>query len=146
MDEKDKAILAQLQRDSSQTTSDISEATNIPITTVHNRIKKMEDRGVITDYTVEVDHKQLGKGIAAYILVTVMYTLPDGEQVQQEDVAKQISQLDEVETLDIITGSYDLVLKVRVGEVDELNDFVISKLRNIKGVDKTQTMVSLDSH
>jgi DNA-binding Lrp family transcriptional regulator len=146
MDEKDKAILEQLQRDSSQTTSDISEATNIPITTVHNRIKKMEDRGVITDYTVEVDHKQLGKGIAAYILVTVMYTLPDGEQVQQEDVAKQISQLDEVETLDIITGSYDLVLKVRVGEVDELNDFVISKLRNIKGVDKTQTMVSLDSH
>jgi Lrp/AsnC family transcriptional regulator for asnA, asnC and gidA len=146
MDEKDKAILEQLWQDSSQTTSDISEQTNIPITTVHNRIKKMEDRGVITGYTVEVDHKELGKGIAAYILVTVMYTLPDGEQVQQEDVAKQLSQLDEVETLDIITGSYDLVLKVRVGEVDELNDFVISKLRNIKGVDKTQTMVSLDSH
>ncbi len=145
MDEKDWKILEQLLEDSSQTTSDISKKTGIPITTVHNRIKNMEEDGIITGYTVEVDHKKLGQGMAAYILVNVKYTLPDGTEISQEKVAKQIKAMEEVENVEIVTGNTDMVVKVRSGDVDQLNDFIIEKLRNVDGVDQTQTMVVLSS-
>lgn len=145
MDEKDWKILEELMRDSSQTTSDIGKKTRIPITTVHNRIKKMEEEGVIKGYSVKVDHKKLGKGMAAYLLVNVIYTLPDGRKMSQEDIAGRVKRMEEVESAEIVTGATDMIVKVRVKDVDGLNEFVIDKLRSVDGIDKTQTMVVLNS-
>jgi len=143
MDSKDMKVLDELRQNSKQTTSQIGKKTGIPITTVHNRIRKLEKEGIITGYTVKVDHKKLGLNITAYILLTVNYTLPGGEKVHQGDIAKKINSLPEVQEVSIVTGGTDIVLKVRTKDVDELNDFIINKLRELKGVDKTQTMVVL---
>ena len=69
--------------------------------------------------------------------------LPDGKKLRQEDIAKTIKRLEEVEEVNIMTGITDILIKVRVKDIDQLNTFVIDKLRNIEGIDKTQTMLVL---
>ena len=143
LDEKDLQVLDELKENAKRTTSQISKRIGIPITTVHNRIKKLEKLGIIKNYTVKIDYKKLGKGITAYITATVIYMLPSGIKVSQEDVAKHVKRLAGVESVELMTGGTDLLIQIRVKDIDELNEFVIHKLRNVEGIDKTQTMVVL---
>ena len=143
LDKKDLQVLEELRQNAKRTTSQISKRLNIPITTVHNRIKKLEKLGIIKKYTVEIDYAKLGKGITAYIMVTVVYMLPSGVKVMQEDVARHIKSLPEVESVELITGATDILAKARVKDVAELNDLVTKKLRKIEGADKAQTMIVL---
>jgi len=144
MDEKDRKILSLLMRDSKQRVRSIAKKLNMPVTTVHNRIKRMEEEGVIRGYVAIPDYKKIGKGIMAFILVSVQYNLL-GKKVLQEDVAANISELEGVEDVHIITGDSDILVEARVRDIDELNNLVIKRLRNIDGVDKTKTMIVLSS-
>src|SRR3989344_5788391 len=146
LDKKDLKILEILKENSKLTTSQIYKKTNIPIKTVHNRIKKLENLGIIRSYTLKLDYNKLGKPITGFILVTINYILPDGTKIKQEHVAQEISKLEGVEEVNIMTGATDILIKVRVSSIEELNEFVIKKLRNINGVDKTQTMITLSSY
>jgi len=143
LDQKDLKILEILKQNSKLTTHQISKKINIPITTIHNRIKKLEKEGIIENYTLKLNYKKLDLAVLSYVLVTVTYTLPDGTKIKQETVAKKIKGLPEVEEVHIVTGDTDILVRVRVKDIDELNKFVIDKLRSIDGVDKTQTMVVL---
>ena len=143
LDEKDIHVLEELKQNAKRTTSQISKRINLPITTVHNRIKKLEKLGIIKRYTVELDYKKLEKPVAAYVMVTVIYMLPSGIKIKQEDVAKEIKGLAGVESVELLTGATDILVKVRVKDVEELNEFIIKQLRKIEGVDKAQTSVVL---
>ena len=143
LDKKDLKIIDILKQNSKQTTSQISKKFNPPITTIHNRIKKLEKLGIIKNYTVVLDYKKLNKGILSYILASVMYTLPNGRKISQEEVAKQVKKIG-AEEVSIVTGGTDLIIKVRVKDVEELNEFVIDKLRAIDGIGKTQTLIVLN--
>ena len=145
LDEKDLKILEILKQNSKLTTQQIAKQLNIPITTIHNRIKKLEKLGIIKGYTLVLDYKQLGKSILAYVLVTVNYNLPSGKKLSQENIAKNIKKFSNVEEIDLMTGATDILVKVRVKDIDELNEFIIKKLREIDGIDKTQTMIVLSS-
>ena len=138
-------ILEVLQNNAKLTTHKISKKLAMPITTIHNRIKKLEKLGIIKRYTVELDYKKLDKGLFAYIGVTVTYTSPSGKKLHQEDIAKKIKKLAGVEEVNIMAGGNDILIKIRLKDIDELNDFVVRKLREIDGVDKTQTMVVMSS-
>jgi len=144
MDEKDIRILEALKLDSRQTTNDIWRKTEIPQTTIHNRIKKLKDKGIIKRFTIELNKKLIDRGLSAYIFCTVSYRTLKGEKVSQFDVASNIKRMiEEVEEVSIVTGEIDLIVKVAVKDVDALNEFVIKKLRNIEGVEKTITSVVL---
>ena len=144
MDKKDEKILELLRENSKLTTHQISKKTLIPITTVHNRIKKLEKEGIIKKYTLELDNKKLGKTIAAYVHITVDYRLLKELKMSQQELAKKIKQVESVEEAAMVTGGTDIVIKVRAGDIDELDEFVTKKLRNIGGIEKTQTMVILN--
>ncbi|MBI4020650.1 MAG: Lrp/AsnC family transcriptional regulator [Candidatus Aenigmarchaeota archaeon] len=145
LDEKDRKILELLRQNAKLTTQQISKKTLIPITTVHNRIKKMESTGIIKGYTVLVDHKKLGKDVLAFILLAVSYVLPSGKKISQADLAKAIGRMPEVEEVHIVTGGTDIIIKIRVKDMDELNTFVITRLRNLEGVENTQTIIALST-
>ncbi|MFC1732651.1 Lrp/AsnC family transcriptional regulator [candidate division KSB1 bacterium] len=143
LDDKDKKILAILKEDSSLSTQQISKKTLIPITTVHNRIKKLREEGIIKGYTVVLDHKKMGRQIAAYILLTVDYNLLKKLNISQHNLAKKIRQNPNVEEVTMVTGGTDILIKVRVADVEALDEFVTKYLRNVDGVERTQTMVIL---
>lgn len=143
IDEKDSQILEELRKNAKLTTSQISKKTRIPITTIHNRIKKLEKEKIIKNYTLSLDFEKLGKPLTAYILLTINQTLPSHKKISQEDVGKKIKTFEDVETVDMVTGATDILIKVRSKSMNDLNDFITHKLRNIEGVDKTQTMMVL---
>jgi len=144
MDEKDDKILKLLKENSKLTTQQISKKLLIPITTIHNRIKKLEKEGIIKRYTLDLDNKKIGKNIAAYIHIVVDYKLLKEIKMSQHELVKKIKQYDFVEEAAMVTGGTDIIIKVRVKDIDELDDFVTKKLRNIDGIEKTQTMIILN--
>jgi len=143
IDKKDIKILETLKENSKISTQQISKKTNIPITTVHHRIKKLEKDGVIKGYTVLVDNKKLDKGLCAYILITVDYQALKHKNTSQHDLAQKLRKYEVIEEADIVTGGSDIIIKVRVKDIDQMDDFVTKTLRNIEGVEKTQTLVIL---
>ena len=144
MDKKDEKILELLTENSNLTTHQLSKKLLIPITTVHNRIKKLKEEGIIKRYTLELDNKKLGKTVAAFINITVDYRLLKQMKLSQYDLAKKIKQHESVEEAAMVTGGTDIIIKVRVKSIDELDYFVTKHLRNIEGIEKTQTMVILN--
>ena len=144
MDKKDEKILELLRENSNLTSHQLSKKLLIPITTVHNRIKKLKEEGIIKRYTLELDNKKLGKTVAAFIHITVDYNLLKQMKLSQHDLAKKIKQNEAVEEAAIVTGGADIIIKVRVKNIEELDYFVTKHLRNIEGIEKTQTMVILN--
>lgn len=142
-DKKDTLIIEALKSDSKASIVDIAKKTGLPGTTIHNRIKKLCDEKVITGYTIKLDNKKLGKDITAFIAVTVDYKLLKEKKISQQALAEKLSRIPAVEETNIITGISDIMIKVRMKNIDELNNFITNELRNFDGVEKTQTMVVL---
>lgn len=144
INEKDLKILDKLKQDSKKTIAHISAATGIPVTTVHNRIKKMEKKGVIKRYTLELNHEILGNNLTAYLLVHTTTMLANGLKVSQEDIAREIKALQKLETVELLAGHGDILAKIRVKDVNELNEKIMQQIRKIDGIDKIQTMIVLN--
>jgi Lrp/AsnC family transcriptional regulator for asnA, asnC and gidA len=143
LDDKDYKILALLQENARLTTGEIAKELDIAQTTIHNRIKKMRESGIIKRFTVDLDGKKIGRGLVAYIQCTVSYRTSRGQKIDQYEVARLIKALPEVEEVSIVTGENDIIVKVALRDVDELNHFIIDELRNTEGVEKTMTSVVL---
>ena len=141
MDTKDKQILDMLREDSSLTTRQISKKTLIPVTTVHSRIKKLREDGIIEKYTIKTDYRKLGKMFTAIILVSCDYNAFAKGGKDQHSLAKEMMKLPEVENVDIVTGLTDIVLRVRTADVEAFDEFLFKKLQIISGVEKTQSLV-----
>ena len=140
LDMKDLAILTLIQENSKLTAKQIAKRINAPITTVFAKTKRMEEMGIIKGYRAIVTPEKLNAGTAAFILASVSYrTKGDDAPVSQRTVAEEIARFPEVQEVHIITGDWDLLVKLRAESVDAVGKFVVDKLRLIKGLEKTLT-------
>jgi len=146
LNEKDFKILEKLKENSKLTISEISEKTSIPITTVHNRIKKMEQTGVIKKYTLELNHSVLGNVITAYLMIHTSTMLANGLKVNQEDIVKEMKLLKQIDTIELLAGQGDILVKARVKDVNELNNAIIKQIKKIDGINNIQTMIVLNEY
>ena len=144
VDDKDLKILELLKSNARLTTKQISKKTLLPITTVHNRIKKLENLGVIKNYSVVIDHRKIGKTISAYILMNINYVYLKEKNITQHQLAQQLASHPFVDKISMVTGETDMILKVIVNDVSQLDEFVTKYLRNIDGVQRTKTMLILN--
>jgi len=135
LDEKDRAILKELEKDSRRSTKSIAKDLNIPRATVHERIRRMTERGIIKGFTVVPDFGKLGEPVTAFIFVSF---LPNNNQSQRE-LADRISRLDGVHEVHLISGEHDILLKVRGESMERIGDLVIDKIRQMDGVGRTLT-------
>lgn len=136
LSKKDMKILDIIRSNCKLSTREISEKTGIPITTIHNRIKKMESDGTIKYYKAVIDNKKIGRGIQAYISITCNYKY-------QEQILKQLTAMQIVEECYLLTGTNDVLIKVAVSDVEQLNDFIINQVQKMKGIEKTVTSIIL---
>jgi len=142
LDKRDIEILKLLQRNCRMTAKEIAKKVGSPITTVYAKIKRMEELGVIKQYKAILDSKKLDKGAAAFILTSFVYR-PGGRErpLSQRDVAKQIAAFPEVQEVHIITGGWDILIKVKADHIDTLGKFVLDKLRMVEGVENTLSCI-----
>jgi Lrp/AsnC family leucine-responsive transcriptional regulator len=140
LDTKDLAILTLIQENSKLTAKQIAKKINAPITTVFAKTRRMEELGFINGYRAIVTPEKLNAGTAAFILASVSYRAKgDDAPVSQRTVAEEIARFPEVQEVHIITGDWDLLVKLRAESVDAVGKFVVDKLRLIKGLEKTLT-------
>lgn len=146
LDERDLAILNLLQKNCKMTAKEIARKINAPITTVFAKIKRMEQQGIIKEYRAVLDHRKLNFGVTAFILASFSYRTDKEEApLSQRAIAEQISKFPEVQEVHIISGDWDILIKVKDKDVDSVGKFVIDKLRTVKGIEKTLTCIVFDT-
>jgi len=126
LDEIDYKILEILRRDARTPFTDVGRDLGISDATVHVRVKRMMDEGIIKKYTVVVDEEALGRKVHGFVLINV-------NPGSLEDVAKQLVQNERVSAVHEIHGPNDLIVKVEAGDLDEMRDLVL-KVREIPNV------------
>jgi Lrp/AsnC family transcriptional regulator, leucine-responsive regulatory protein len=146
LDEKDLAILSLIQEDSQLTAKHIARKINVPLTTVFAKTKRMEQQGIIKSYRAILAPEKLGAGTSAFIFASVSYrSKTDGALVSQRTVAEEIAKFAEVQEVHIITGDWDLLVKLQAKSVDAIGKFVVDKLRLISGLEKTLTCMIFET-
>ncbi len=135
MDNKDRIIIKELKRDASQSITKLSKKTGLPRTTVGERIHRMVANQIIKKFTVMLDYEKVGLPVTAFILISF---LPNPE-VSQRQLAKRISKMENVSDVYIVSGEWDLILKVRGKSMDGIGQLIVDQLRGIKGVGRTVT-------
>jgi Lrp/AsnC family leucine-responsive transcriptional regulator len=145
LDEKDIAILFLIQKDCKLTAREIARKIESPITTVFAKIRRMEEIGIIKEYRAVLDPKKLDCRTTAFILASVTYGVRNDEMFSQRDKAAEIARFPEVQEVHIITGDWDLLIKLKAENVDSVGQFVIDKLRFIRGIEKTLTCMVFET-
>jgi Lrp/AsnC family transcriptional regulator, leucine-responsive regulatory protein len=146
LDEKDIAILSLIQNNGKLTAKEIARKINIPITTIFAKTKKMEEQEIIKGYRAILASEKLESGTAAIILASVSYgSTASVHPISQRVVAEEIAKLAEVQEVHIITGDWDLMIKLRAENVEAIGRFVVDKLRCIKGIEKTLTCMIFET-
>jgi len=138
LDPTDLQILEIIQENCRLTAREISNRTGSPVTTVFAKIKRLEKLGMVRGYHAVLDAKKLNVATTAFVFASFAYK---GEEkvLSQRKVAKDIAGLQEVQEVHIISGEWDILLKVKAQNVDAVGKFVVDKLRLVKGVEKTLT-------
>jgi len=145
LDEKDVAILGLLQENCRMAAREIAQIVDSPITTVFAKIKRMEELKIIRDCKAILDAKKLGRGAAAFILASVSYRVKQGAPQSQREIAQKIAKFPEVQEVHIITGDWDLLIKVKEADVGAIGKLVIDRLRLVKGIEKTLTCMVFET-
>lgn len=139
MDDLDSRILDMLQRNGRTTQSELSEAVGRSQPAVAERIRKLEERGVITGYAARVDPAKLGKDITAFIGVSIEHPK------FFEGFAKKVLAMPEVQEAHRVAGQDSYILKVRTTNTKTLDTLLVETLRTIQGVTRTHTTIVLSS-
>ncbi len=118
----------------SKIAKEISEASS----TIHYNINKLEEEGKIINYKAVFDHKKIDQGFCAFTLIN----LAPEEYGDPEEIARELAKFDRIESVDIVTGDWELILKVRAKDMDKYYNFVKSVISR-EGVINIQTLSSL---
>lgn len=136
LDAKDLAILKLLQQNARITVKEISEKVHLSTTPVHERVKRMEDNGVIRQYATLVDHAKVKKGL----MVICYVSLKQHSKNAGDRFIKTIHELHEVIECYNISGEFDFMLKVVAENMDAYYDFHVNKLSQAENMGKVQSV------
>lgn len=135
-DKKDLAILNLLQQNARITVKEISEKIHLSTTPVHERIKRMEESGVIKQYATLVNHSKVKKGLTVICYVSLK---EHGKKAGAKFI-KTIKDLNEVIECFSISGEFDFMLKVVCEDMNTYYDFHVNKLSEIENVGHVQSI------
>lgn len=133
----DDRLLSALRRNARLSTSELARQLDVSRATVQNRIRKLEDAGIIEGYTVRLGQNWRDKRIRAHVLVEV-------EQKRSAEVTRRLEQLDSVAALYVISGNYDLILELEVDSTGALSR-QLDDIGLLTGVLRTTSSVILET-
>lgn len=130
MDQKDRQIIRELQRNGRMTNQDLATAVNLSPSPCLRRVKLLEQNGVITGYSATIDAESYGVPLTAFVRVSL--ASHTGDSVQQFE--REISRVDQVLECFVMTGASDYLLRVVVADLADYETFVRSRLHPIGGI------------
>ena len=139
LDAKDRSILALVQRDAKLPQAEIAKRVGLSPAAVNERLKKLENAGVIRRYAAILDPRAVGVTIAAFVEVFVEHPRYEASFIDT------VLKLDEVQECHHITGDFSLLLKVRVRDMESLQELLLRQLNALEGVRQTRTVMVLST-
>jgi|SRR5690606_12478864 len=137
LDNIDHQILDMLIDNSRVPFTDIAKKHNVSAGTIHVRVKKMEDAGIITGSSLTVDYKKLGYSFIAYVGIYLNKTS------QTKFVLERLKSIPNVTVAHITTGKFNIFCKIRAKSTTHAKD-IIYQIDDIEGVLRTETMITLE--
>jgi len=132
----DRKLLDLLQTDSKQTNKELSSKLNLSVTAVYERIKKLENQGVISRYVALIKKEKVDKTFVAFCHIKLI----QHSQAYVVKFEKEVANLEEVLECYHISGDYDYLLKVIVKDMEAFREFMVNKLTSINHIGSTHSM------
>jgi Lrp/AsnC family leucine-responsive transcriptional regulator len=137
VDDLDLALLRALAADARQSQRALARQIEMSPPAVADRLARLERSGVIRGYRVDIDWAALGLPVVVYLAVTA------GAGMDLSEIIREIRELPEAETMSVVTGSLDLLVRLRVRDHTHLRQLLLTKIFQISGVQRTETFLSL---
>jgi len=140
LDEIDYSLIDALRKDARQTIAELSTQLGVPRATVHERIVRMKKAGVIKRFTIEQDYSKTGLPTLSFVFASYI----QAARTDQHEVARQVSKIPGVLGVYIISGEWDLLIKVRGKSIEDIGTLILDRIRNTPGIAKTFTMACFE--
>ena len=134
VEETDRRILGLLAEDGRMSFTDLGKATGLSTSAVHQRVKRLEQRGLIRGYAALVDHDVLGRPLTAFISITPI------DPSQPDDYPDRLEGIREIESCWSVAGEESYILKIRVATPADLED-LLARIRQVANVATRTTIV-----
>lgn len=139
LDDLARKILGFLQEDGRVSTAEIARRIDLTQSAVHERIRKMEEAGVIRGYTATIDPAAVGAALVAFVLVRT-----PGHR-QAVDAGMRLAELPEVQEVHHVAGEDGVLIKLKVADPAALWAWVRERLDDVRSLDGTRTMIVLET-
>lgn len=140
LDEIDIRLIKALQRDAKINVKELCDELHLSKTPVYERIRRLENEGVIKSYSAVIDNRKAGLPLTVYCNVSL--AAHDDEHIRR--FTSEISAIDEVMECYLTGGHYDVLLKVVLKDLDAYNKFVFEKLTKVHGIVRMQSSIVLN--
>ncbi|MEE9438510.1 MAG: Lrp/AsnC ligand binding domain-containing protein [Saprospiraceae bacterium] len=137
LDKTDRSILSILMMDAKTPYAEMSKQLSVSTGTVHARIKKMIDIGLINGSHLTVDYKRLGYDVTAFLGIY----LEKSEMYMK--VSSELKKIPEVVSAHYTTGVYSIFAKIICRDTDHLRSVLSNSIQSVKGIQRTETFISL---
>ena len=134
MEKIDRKILLLLSRDGRMSYTDLGKATGLSTSAVHQRVKRLEERGLIIGYGATIDHAQAGRPLTAFISITPF------DPAAEDNYGELLASIEEIEGCWSVAGEESYILKIRTGTPADL-EALLAKIRITANVATRTTIV-----
>lgn len=136
LDEIDKKIIENLQKDSRMPFVEIAKELGVSDPTIHARVKKLQEAGIIERFTTILAPTRVEKGVAAFVQINL-------KPGTIEEVIGSLTDLQEMLEIHETHGDYDIIAKVRAKTNEDLRNLVVGKIQTVPNVTNTKVITVL---
>jgi Lrp/AsnC family transcriptional regulator for asnA, asnC and gidA len=138
LDKLDLQIIQEMMEDAEVSYADLGKKLFVSGGTIHVRIKKLEEMGVVKGKKLSVDLKELGYDVIAFIGIYLE------KSSLYDSVAKELKKVPQIVRLNYTTGNYSMFAEIVCKDIQQLRYVLHDELQKIKGIERTETFISLE--
>ncbi|TAH27664.1 MAG: winged helix-turn-helix transcriptional regulator [Cytophagales bacterium] len=138
IDNTDRKILSLLMENATMPYTDVAKLVNVSGGTVHVRMKKMEEMGIIKGTQLTIDYSKLGYDITAFLGVYLE------RSSFYDEALSGLNDIDEVVDVNYTTGNYSMFVKLICKDTQHLRQVLHDKIQKVVGIQRTETFISLE--
>jgi Lrp/AsnC family transcriptional regulator, regulator for asnA, asnC and gidA len=138
IDNTDLKILEILMQDAKRPYTEVAKKVNVSQGTVHVRMNKMEDAGILDKTTLRINYAKLGYDITAFIGIYLE------KSALYDMVLAKLRSIPEITNIHYTTGNYSMFIKIHCRDTNHLKEVLHDKMQQVEGIERTETMISLE--
>ena len=138
VDKTDLKILEILIQDAKKPFTEVAKKVFVSQGTVHVRMNKLQDAGIVEKTTLKINYAKLGFDITAFIGIYLE------KSALYEKVLEKLKQIPEITNIHYTTGNYSMFVKIHCRDTNHLKEVLHDKMQQVEGIERTETMISLE--